>query len=252
MKRKLFIGASVLGIALVLLGCVVLVSGRFVQPKPVETAEVSPGEVGSEPERVEEPEPAQPKPEDYDTRTLTSYQLIVNKEFILPQDYVPADLTLPKVTLEKRNPESQLRTRPEVAAALKSMFKAASDAGIDTFQLSSGYRPYSTQKLFYENAGGASQTGIAPPGASEHQSGLAVDVRGANGACRIELCFKDEPEGKWLAQNAHKFGFVIRYPSGKEKITGYMYEPWHIRYLGEELATYLYKNNLTVEEFFSL
>jgi D-alanyl-D-alanine carboxypeptidase len=79
---------------------------------------------------------------------------------------------------------------------------------------------------------------------------LAVDV--GNGVCNLELCFGNTNAGKWLANNAHVYGFVIRYPAGKESITGYQYEPWHLRYVGKELASEIFKSKQTLEEFFGL
>lgn len=188
----------------------------------------------------------------YSLTDTDSIWLIVSKEHKLDSDYEASDLTLPDVALENKNPESELRVRKEVAEATEEMFDEAKKEGIN-LQLSSGYRPYTTQKRFYDNVGGERQNLVAPPGASEHQSGLAIDIRGENGACRIELCFKDEPEGKWLAANAHKYGFILRYPEGKADVTGYNFEPWHFRYVGKELASEMKEQGIsTLEEFFDL
>jgi D-alanyl-D-alanine carboxypeptidase len=92
----------------------------------------------------------------------------------------------------------------------------------------------------------------AKPGTSEHQTGLAMDVCLANSGCSLEQAFGDTPAGKWVAANAHKYGFIVRYLPGKDAITGYEYEPWHLRYVGIELATELQRNNKTMEEFFGL
>ena len=92
----------------------------------------------------------------------------------------------------------------------------------------------------------------ARPGTSEHQTGLSFDVTAADGSCHLEVCFENTPEGLWVAENAHLFGFVIRYPEGKENITGYQYEPWHLRYVGPALAEQLHDTGQTLEEFFDL
>lgn len=92
------------------------------------------------------------------------------------------------------------------------------------------------------------QTSVAQPGQSEHQTGLAVDIVPSSRDCYIQECFKDMPEGIWLAENAQKFGFILRYPSGKEGLTGYGFEPWHFRFVGIDLATALYESGLTLEE----
>jgi hypothetical protein len=88
------------------------------------------------------------------------------------------------------------------------------------------------------------------PGSSEHQTGLSIDVSSDSVGCALEESFGATADGKWLAKNCHKYGFIIRYPKNKTKITGYSYEPWHIRYVGRKLATYLYKNDLTLEEYY--
>ena len=83
----------------------------------------------------------------------------------------------------------------------------------------------------------------ARPGFSEHQTGLAIDINS------LDESFENTVAGKWLAENSSKYGFILRYPKGKEGITGYNYEPWHLRYVGKKLATYLYKHNLVFEEY---
>ena len=117
--------------------------------------------------------------------------------------------------------------------------------------LLSGFRSYSSQKSIYNNyirqyGQVLTDTFSARPGNSEHQTGLAFDVGW------IDDTFGETECRKWLATNAHKYGFIIRYPKGKENITGYKYEPWHIRYLGIELATKVYNSGLSLEEYFGL
>ena len=90
------------------------------------------------------------------------------------------------------------------------------------------------------------------PGSSEHQTGLTIDVSAKSVGYRLDQSFGDTKEGKWLAKHCHEYGFIIRYPYGKEKITGYSYEPWHIRYVGISIAGYLYKNDLTLEEYYGV
>ena len=90
------------------------------------------------------------------------------------------------------------------------------------------------------------------PGSSEHQTGLTIDVSAQSVSYRLDQRFGDTKEGKWLAKHCHEYGFIIRYPYDKEIITGYSYEPWHIRYVGTTVAAYLYKNNLTLEEYYGV
>ncbi len=126
------------------------------------------------------------------------------------------------------------------------------------FSLVSAYRSHDTQKVIYDSeVKGFGQVQAdresARPGHSEHQTGWAADLAGPDKKCEIKLCFADTDEGKWLATNAHKYGFIIRYPGGKESITGYQYEPWHLRYVGTALAEEMHGTGIqTLEEFFDL
>jgi hypothetical protein len=90
----------------------------------------------------------------------------------------------------------------------------------------------------------------ARPGQSEHQTGLALDLASQSGKCTLSTCFKDTDEGKWLNENAWKYGFILRYPEGKEEITGYMFEPWHFRYVGKKEAKKIQDSGLTIEEYY--
>jgi D-alanyl-D-alanine carboxypeptidase len=119
--------------------------------------------------------------------------------------------------------------------------------------IGSGYRPASLQKIYFDSY--ASSAGIeaanqyvAYPGQSEHQTGLAVDITTVSRNCYLTECFADTSDGQWLANNSYKYGFTLRYPKGKESITGYQYEPWHFRYVGIDLATALYESELTLDE----
>jgi D-alanyl-D-alanine carboxypeptidase len=91
---------------------------------------------------------------------------------------------------------------------------------------------------------------VAIPGSSEHQSGLAMDIASKSTDLNLTEGFAETIEGKWLAENAHRFGFILRYPKGKEAITNYEYEPWHFRYVGEKAATVIYQHDWTLEEYF--
>ena len=157
--------------------------------------------------------------------------LIVNKKYSLPSNYAPGLL-------------------PETETAYNNLAAAARNEGY-SIPLISGFRSYETQNTIYNNyisiyGQAATDTFSARPGHSEHQSGLAMDVG------KIDDDYGNTPEGKWLALNAHRFGFIIRYPKGKEHITGYKYEPWHIRYLGVDTATKVYSSGLTLEEFLGI
>ena len=105
----------------------------------------------------------------------------------------------------------------------------------------SGYRSYSQQASLYDSyvrqyGQATADTLAARPGFSEHQTGLAMDIGNASGVCALQACFATTPAGKWAAANAATYGFIIRYPAGAEAVTGYTYEPWHLRYVGRDLA----------------
>lgn len=157
--------------------------------------------------------------------------LISNKSYGLPSDYAPG---LDSTT------QSQFNT----------LSAAAAQEGLNIW-LASGYRSYANQRDIYNNyvnlyGTETADTFSARPGHSEHQTGLAIDVNS------IDDSFANTPESDWLAAHAHEYGFIIRYPKGKESITGYKYEPWHLRYLGVETATAVYNSGLTLEEYLGI
>lgn len=157
--------------------------------------------------------------------------LIANKTYALPSTYNPG-------------------VDPVANSALQEMFAAAKNDGLNLF-VRSGFRSYSTQKSLYNNyvardGKAAADRYSARPGHSEHQTGLGFDINKADSS------FEGTPEAIWLAANCHKYGFIIRYPAGKESITGYIYEPWHVRYLGVETATAVYNSGLCLEEYLGI
>lgn len=180
--------------------------------------------------------------------------VFVNKERNLPADYVPIDLYAPKVAFTFPNDEPRRYMRFEAALALERMFAAAKAENLHLYA-TSGYRSYNKQAEIFANQ--VRRVGeveankyVAYPGQSEHQTGLAMDITSYSVGLGLYASFGDTPEGLWLAQNAHLFGFIIRYPLGKEHITGYGYEPWHVRYVGQEEAEYMHLHDLTLEEYF--
>ena len=159
--------------------------------------------------------------------------LIANKTYALPSTYNPE---LNSTVKEKAN----------------EMFQKAKNEGLNIW-LSSGFRSYNTQKTIYNNyvqrdGKESADTYSARPGHSEHQSGLAFDVN------QINSSFDNTKEAIWLSNNCYKFGFILRYPNNKTNETGYKYESWHFRYVGEELATKLYNNGdwITLESYFGI
>ncbi len=177
--------------------------------------------------------------------TVYGCTLIANKTYALPADYTP--YAFPGA---EPQPNDIRGLTPECRTAFAELQAAAGKEGV-TISLLSGYRSYARQKRIYngyvESRGKAGADAIsARPGHSEHQSGLALDVNS------LSSSFGNTREGKWLAANAWKYGFIIRYPYGKKGVTGYDYEPWHIRYLGKGLAADVYKSGLTLEEYFGI
>ncbi|WP_059170787.1 D-alanyl-D-alanine carboxypeptidase family protein [Bacillus sp. FJAT-27445] len=180
---------------------------------------------------------------------------LVNKEFSLPGGYRPNDLVKPDIafSFSEQDLEKSL-IRQEAGKAIEQMFAKAKEENIELFAVS-GYRSYDRQKDLFDAE--VSKTGleiaaqaVALPGQSEHQTGLTMDIAAKSTNLNLTEEFGETPEGKWLAANSHKFGFILRYPKGKESITQYQYEPWHFRYVGVQAATFIYENNWTLEEFF--
>lgn len=185
-----------------------------------------------------------------------SIWVVVNKQRPLPQDYEPGQLVTPNVPLTGAVGTDNMSVSSVAAGPLEQLVAAAKTAG-HSLVLVSGYRSYATQASVYNgyvNRDGqaVAETYSARPGYSEHQTGLVVDLGRADGTCQLDECFGATPEGQWLAAHAHEYGFIIRYEQGRQAVTGYDYEPWHIRYFGKELAAELHKQKTTPEEFFGL
>lgn len=175
---------------------------------------------------------------------------LVNRTYVLDREYVPQDLIAPDVL--KTN--GDITMRREAAEALERMFQAAQQEQGYTLQAVSGYRAFNTQSAIFErkvnNTGSAkkAQRLVAPAGTSEHQLGLAMDI-GRKTNTDLNKNFGASPEGVWVSQNAHRFGYIIRYKQEWTDITGYAYEPWHIRYIGEEHAARVFAMDVPLEYY---
>ena len=150
----------------------------------------------------------------------------------MPKDYDPGSLSV------------------DAKNAFDEMQNAAKNDNIKLW-IASGYRSYSLQTNLYnsyvlKDGKAKADTYSARPGHSEHQTGLAMDLN------IIDSSFEGTPEAIWIEKNCYKYGFIIRYPKGKEEITGYKYEPWHVRYLGKELAEKVYNTGKTLEEYLNI
>ncbi|MGE6260332.1 M15 family metallopeptidase [Heyndrickxia sporothermodurans] len=179
---------------------------------------------------------------------------LVNKQYSIGS-YEPKDLVRPKVEFSFGDQDIEKSyMRKEAAAALESMFNAAEKNDVHLFA-SSGYRSYKRQKALLNaeiaNVGKEKAVqAVANPGQSEHQTGLAMDITSESENFLLTENFGKHKDGIWLREHAHEFGFILRYPKGKEKVTGYEYEPWHFRYVGKKHASVIYKNDWTLEEYF--
>ena len=184
------------------------------------------------------------------------FMILVNRERKVSSDYVGADL----VTYS-----GDYKLNSTCADALRRLIAAGKKAGY-SYTLYSGYRSYSSQynKYYnkiasYKNQGYSKSEAIrltdqyyAPPGGSEHHTGLAADVcipSIVNKYGCLHEDYEQTEEFRWFSSHAHEYGFILRYPKGDEEITGYNYEPWHYRYVGVEIATEIYRQGVTLEEY---
>lgn len=174
---------------------------------------------------------------------------LVNRQHVISEQYVPDSLRKTQVHGMSQS------MREDAAAALEELFQAAQADGIKLSSVS-GYRSYSKQSLLYDRK--IKRTGseteadklVARPGASEHQLGLAMDLATRNSSTLSEK-FGSTPEGQWVYANCQRFGFIVRYLKGYEDVTGYSFEPWHIRYVGPEHAEAIAASGLPFETYLS-
>ncbi|MBX9972664.1 D-alanyl-D-alanine carboxypeptidase family protein [Cytobacillus firmus] len=183
--------------------------------------------------------------------------VLVNKQFSLPDGYEPSKLMIPDVAFSygKLDLEKSYM-RQDAAQALEKLFTGALNEGVELFAVS-GYRSFTRQSQVFEaevNRVGKEKAvqAVAIPGSSEHQTGLTMDISSRSANLELSEEFGETNEGKWLAENAHRYGFILRYPKGKEAITGYKFEPWHFRYVGTEAAKVIYEKKWTLEEYFDI
>lgn len=185
-----------------------------------------------------------------ETRNGATYidgYLIANKTYALPSTFIPEN---PEVPVTEARSNTSLDK--DLMTAFRKMQADATAKGLNIY-IASGYRSYDYQVSLYNryvaNDGkAAADTYSSRPGNSEHQTGLCFDLNS------IEDSFQYTNEGKWINDNCYKYGFCIRFPKGKDAYTGYQYESWHLRYVGEELAEKLYNNGdwISLEEYFGI
>lgn len=179
---------------------------------------------------------------------MFSYIQLINPSFPLSFDYIPDSLITAPIPFAPFTKEERKMLDADAAQAAENLFAQASLDHISLVGVS-GYRSYLSQKQLYEDALKRNSTAVASPGTSEHQSGLALDVSCPSLNFELEESFCDTKEGKWLKAHAPIHGFILRYPKRKEHITGYPFEPWHIRFVGKTLSLYLSLTGLTLEEY---
>lgn len=181
-----------------------------------------------------------------DVKDPNNTLVLVNKNNKLKNDFIPDDLI--KLDLKYSNEEKYLKKE----AAL-SFYKLSEDAKKKGYRIIivSAYRSYTYQEKLFDYY--VKEKGLdyalncsAKPGHSEHQTGLAFDIGS------VDRSFANTSEAKWIEENAHLYGFIVRYPDNKTDITGYIYEPWHVRYLGKETAKKVWESGLTLEEYLGL
>lgn len=178
--------------------------------------------------------------------------ILVNKENPVDENFVPQDLVKLESVATNRSAEWQVMTR-EAADAFNKLAEDAKALGYEILA-TTAYRSYNFQSYLYNSyvqrdGQAAADTYSARPGKSEHQTGLATDVTSPSVNYDLTSSFGETPEGIWLAENCYKYGFILRFPAGKEEITGYIYEPWHIRYVGQQEAKKIYASGLAFEEY---
>ena len=181
------------------------------------------------------------------------YATLVNKQHLLSSDYKPEDLIPVEIPFDAPTSDPKRLLRRNAALAAQCLFNRSAACGLELWGIS-GYRSFERQQEIYRNSikkKGIEHTSqfIAPPGSSEHQTGLALDVSCPQIDFDLVDSFEDTKEGIWLKHHAALYGFILRYPKGKEDITGFAYEPWHIRYVTKSLSLYLSLTGLTLEEY---
>ena len=184
--------------------------------------------------------------------TTLDTTLLVNKHYLLDKDYIPEDLVNVSQNYAWGEVGSQ-KVREIAYNAFLDMWNAANEEGY-YLMINSSYRSYEDQEIVYNNYKNSSGERFADsiaarPGSSEHQTGLALDIFSKTNTNKNT--FSQTDEAKWLKENAHNYGFILRYPEDKVDITGYSFESWHYRYVGKDIATYIYENDITYEEYYA-
>ena len=182
------------------------------------------------------------------SKHLNDKRILVNKHYYLNEDYIPNNL----VEIDEKYSRKGMKLVDYAKKAFENLSQAAQKENLNIIAMSS-YRSYEYQKNLYnryvnEDGKEAADTYSGRPGHSEHQTGLAVDVYNLK---ETYTNFEKTNEFNWMQEHAHEYGFILRFPKNKEKETGYQYESWHYRYVGEKIAKYIHNKNITLEEYYA-
>ena len=287
MKRNnLKLLTAVLALLLLLSGCINLEPEEGTTP-PIDVGQIDKTTIGSY-QTMQYTYLTAVDPATVATNLDPAYLLLANKQYALDTNYVPVSLTTLTCAILQGEREYKLDSR--AAKALYAMLAEMQAAGISDIMVASAYRSYDYQvnlynqylelersgisedarrvfgqdyikanyldkkifRLSLEDARTVVQSYSALPGQSEHQTGLCVDFAAGEEKDHLTEAFELTAAFQWLSQNAHKFGFILRYPRDKESITGYTYEPWHYRFVGREAATDIFVGNMTLEQYLQL
>lgn len=256
MRHKKSHVVALLGVALVVavgIGTFWYLTTLHTPPVPSQTA-VAP-EVTKEPVvvtvKLPNASPITAIKEDYDSDS--SLWRVVSKDYVYNDShYVPSGLELATVSSRTDKSKEERSLRVDIMPDVEKLFTAMAAQGYD-MMIGSGYRSYDQQNIYYTNyvkASGeaAANQFSAKPGQSEHQSGLAFDISYQTRQCYLDACFGDTAAGKWLQAHSYEYGFIIRYPKDKTAVTKYIYEPWHLRYVGTDISKALHDSGLTLDE----
>lgn len=188
---------------------------------------------------------------DNEKKEINDYLMLINKNSGINESYIPPDLVIPNVKFRVANDMCR-EMRLDAANALENMFNDAKEDGINLIAIS-GYRSYDYQKVVYDRSvatEGQEYTDnyVAIPGTSEHQTGLVMDLL-SDEYLSLDEGFENTNAFQWLMDNMTNYGFILRYPKGKEDITGYDYEPWHLRYVGIDVSKEIMDKGITLEEY---
>lgn len=230
------------------------ISGRYDEDTKLAIENSLDGDNSIEPGK-ELPYKKESKTDDGKTVTGNPYDVLVlvNKDNSLPDDFLPGDLVTPDVPFPFTEDLPKKQMRQVAADALEELFAAADKEDLELFS-QSGFRSFERQESIFnanveKNGEKAANKYSARPGESEHQTGLTMDVTNAEVGFDLIIEFGDTVEGKWLKKHVADHGFIIRYPEGKEEITKYQYEPWHLRYVGEKAAKEIMDGDMTFEDY---